>query len=323
VRPPWRSPACPRPDYDAAKKAIAADYKAAKTRCEPLAGNAKDICAAEAKGKEKVALAELGAAYKPTSKTHYDARVAKAEADYSVAKEKCDDQAGNARDVCVKEAQALQTAAKADAKASMKTADAKQAAASRSPKRARTPPPTSATRSMRGEGEVRRTRGHRQGRLHGEREIALRQVVRPEPARARAGRMRTPAHRRSPARRLPCVERHKEHHQPQHRRRSMTSFKRVFTLLAALAIATTLGCAGTAKSESTGEYFDDVALTAKVKSDILAEPTLKSAEINVETFKGVVQLSGFVSTQANIDKAVVVAKNVKGVASVSNKMSVK
>jgi len=103
----------------------------------------------------------------------------------------------------------------------------------------------------------------------------------------------------------------------------MTSLKRVFTLLAALAIATTLGCAGTAKSESTGEYVDDVSITAKVKKDIFDEPTLKSAEINVETFKGVVQLSGFVSSQANINTAVVVAKNVKGVSSVTNKMSVK
>ena len=103
----------------------------------------------------------------------------------------------------------------------------------------------------------------------------------------------------------------------------MTSFKRVFTLLAALAIATTLGCAGTAKSESTGEYFDDVALTAKVKSDILAEPTLKSAEINVETFKGVVQLSGFVSSTDNANLAVATAKGVKGVSSVKNDMRIK
>jgi osmotically-inducible protein OsmY len=103
----------------------------------------------------------------------------------------------------------------------------------------------------------------------------------------------------------------------------MTSLKHVYTLLAALAIATTLGCAGTAKSESTGQYVDDVAITAKVKKDIFDEPSLKSAEINVETFKGVVQLSGFVRSQANINTAVVVAKNVNGVTSVTNKMTVK
>ena len=103
----------------------------------------------------------------------------------------------------------------------------------------------------------------------------------------------------------------------------MTNLKRISTIFAALAIATTLGCAGTAKKESTGEYVDDTAITAKVKKDIFDEPTLKSAEINVETFKGVVQLSGFVSSQANIATATVVAKNVNGVKSVKNDMRVK
>ncbi|QJR16725.1 BON domain-containing protein [Usitatibacter palustris] len=103
----------------------------------------------------------------------------------------------------------------------------------------------------------------------------------------------------------------------------MTTLKQFSTLLAAFAMATTLGCAATSKSESTGEYVDDTAITTKVKSAILAEDTLKSAEINVETFKGIVQLSGFVSTQANVDKAVVVARNVSGVKSVKNDMRVK
>ena len=103
----------------------------------------------------------------------------------------------------------------------------------------------------------------------------------------------------------------------------MTNLKRIYTILAALAIATTVGCAGTAKSESTGEYLDDTSITAKVKKDIFDEPTLKSAEINVETFKGVVQLSGFVANSANIAKATTVAQNVTGVKSVKNDMRVK
>jgi hypothetical protein len=70
-------------------------------------------------------------------------------------------------------------------------------------------------------------------------------------------------------------------------------------LAAVLFIATTLGCASTATHEGTGEYVDDTVITTKVKAAILNEPSLKSAEINVETFKGVVQLSGFVSTPAN------------------------
>jgi osmotically-inducible protein OsmY len=103
----------------------------------------------------------------------------------------------------------------------------------------------------------------------------------------------------------------------------MKDLKRISAILAALAMATTLGCASTAKSESTGEYIDDSAITTKVKSAILGEPTLKSAEINVETFKGIVQLSGFVSSSANVETAITVAKNVGGVKSVKNDMRVK
>jgi osmotically-inducible protein OsmY len=100
-------------------------------------------------------------------------------------------------------------------------------------------------------------------------------------------------------------------------------FKRFFAFLAVLAMATTLGCASTTKHEGTGEYVDDTVITTKVKAAILDEPTLKSAEINVETFKGIVQLSGFVSSKASADKAVYVAQNVNGVKSVKNDMRLK
>jgi osmotically-inducible protein OsmY len=95
------------------------------------------------------------------------------------------------------------------------------------------------------------------------------------------------------------------------------------TFVAVLLMATALGCASTAKQEGTGEYVDDTVITTKVKAAILNEPTLKSAEINVETFKGVVQLSGFVSSQAAVSKAVEVARTVGGVKSVKNDMRLK
>jgi osmotically-inducible protein OsmY len=79
----------------------------------------------------------------------------------------------------------------------------------------------------------------------------------------------------------------------------------------------------TSTSEGTGGYVDDSVITTKVKAAIFEEPSLKSAEINVETFKGTVQLSGFVSSRADINKAVEVARNVKGVTSVKNDMHVK
>jgi len=99
----------------------------------------------------------------------------------------------------------------------------------------------------------------------------------------------------------------------------MTSITRKLASLAGiLFIATSLGCASTAKHEGTGEYVDDSVLTGKVKAAIFNEPTLKSAEINVETYKGVVQLSGFVSSPASQSLAVKVAGEVAGVKSVKD-----
>ena len=95
----------------------------------------------------------------------------------------------------------------------------------------------------------------------------------------------------------------------------------VFVLTALMALS--LGCASTAKQEGTGEYIDDSVITTKVKAMLFDESTLKSGEINVETFKGVVQLSGFVSSQANIDTAVQVARKVNGVKMVNQDMRIK
>lgn len=77
------------------------------------------------------------------------------------------------------------------------------------------------------------------------------------------------------------------------------------------------------KKESAGEYVDDAVITSKIKAAILKDSTLKSAEINVETYKGIVQLSGFLKSRADINQAVRLAKKVKGVKSVKNDMIVK
>ena len=104
----------------------------------------------------------------------------------------------------------------------------------------------------------------------------------------------------------------------------MTSITRkLATLVGIMFVAMALGCASTSKKEGTGEYVDDTVITGKVKAAIFNEPTLKSAEINVETFKGVVQLSGFVSSTANEKTAMQVARDVGGVKSVKNDMRLK
>lgn len=110
----------------------------------------------------------------------------------------------------------------------------------------------------------------------------------------------------------------------------MTHITRTFTgIFAALLLSLPMGCATsthqrqTQTHERAGEYIDDTVLTTKVKAAIFNEPNLKSAEINVETFKGVVQLSGFVSSAEAQRRAVEVARGVEGVKSVKNDMRLK
>lgn len=99
--------------------------------------------------------------------------------------------------------------------------------------------------------------------------------------------------------------------------------KYVSALFLAVTLVSVVGCASTRHQEGTGEYIDDSIITSKVKAAIFNDPVLKVAEINVETYKGVVQLSGFVSSQAAANKAVEVARGVSGVTSVKNDMRIK
>ena len=103
----------------------------------------------------------------------------------------------------------------------------------------------------------------------------------------------------------------------------MNTFSRISVLVAAVALTSLAGCASSQKHESTGQYLDDTSITTRVKAAIFNEPTLKSAEINVETFKGRVQLSGFVNSRTDIARAVTLAQGISGVSSVANDMRMK
>jgi osmotically-inducible protein OsmY len=96
---------------------------------------------------------------------------------------------------------------------------------------------------------------------------------------------------------------------------------RYFVLL--LLIASLIGCASTPTRESTGEYVDDSVITTKVKSLLAADDFLKSFQIGVESYKGVVQLSGFVNNQKAVDKAIEITRSVQGVKSIKNDLIVK
>lgn len=114
--------------YTTAQTGISAEYKLAKAACDAFSGNANDICREQANGKQKVATAQLKAAYTPSEAASYQVRLVRAEANEALALEKCDDLAGNVKDVCVKEAKATAVTAKANAKVHMKTAMAHDAA---------------------------------------------------------------------------------------------------------------------------------------------------------------------------------------------------
>ena len=104
----------------------------------------------------------------------------------------------------------------------------------------------------------------------------------------------------------------------------MVKRHRMLSFLVCIALVTAcLGCASTPTKEGTGEYIDDSAITTKVKSAILGDSALKVFQINVETFKGEVQLSGYVDSAQHVEKAGEVARKVGGVKSVKNNLNVK
>jgi osmotically-inducible protein OsmY len=104
----------------------------------------------------------------------------------------------------------------------------------------------------------------------------------------------------------------------------MDRLHRIFSLLVIIGLVITfVGCAATSKKQSTGQYVDDSVITTKVKAAIFEEPGLKTMQIEVKTYKGVVQLSGFVDTPQSVTRAGQVAATVNGVKSVENDLLVK
>ena len=103
----------------------------------------------------------------------------------------------------------------------------------------------------------------------------------------------------------------------------MITNKHVVRVLGIFSLLFMVACAAGPGQSSTGEYIDDSVITTRVKAAIFNEPTLKSAEVNVETFKGVVQLSGFINSSADMTKAIEVTRAVNGVVSVKNDMRLK
>ncbi len=103
----------------------------------------------------------------------------------------------------------------------------------------------------------------------------------------------------------------------------MNQLKRFSGLSLAVVLVSVLGCTSTPTQEGAGEYVTDSWITTKVKAALVDHPQVKANEVNVETFKGAVQLSGFVSSEAAMQQAVRIARGIKGVTSVKNDMRIK
>jgi len=103
----------------------------------------------------------------------------------------------------------------------------------------------------------------------------------------------------------------------------MTMLKRFSAIFLVAAMVSALGCASKSEPQQPGAYMDDSWLTTKVKTAILDEPSLKVLQINVETYKGQVQLSGFVDNAASQAKAAEIARKVEGVTSVKNDLQLR
>lgn len=103
----------------------------------------------------------------------------------------------------------------------------------------------------------------------------------------------------------------------------MRHFRHTRASCLALVAALSFGCAGSPTQESAGEYIDDTWITTRVKAALIGDDQVRAAEVNVETFKGVVQLSGFVTSEAAMDEAMRIARGISGVTSVENAMRLK
>jgi osmotically-inducible protein OsmY len=126
------------------------------------------------------------------------------------------------------------------------------------------------------------------------------------------------------SRHIALVEYHAQHVTKKNGDQMMENITNVIKIVMCMLLLTSLlSCAGTSQRESTGQYVDDSAITAKVKARIFDEDSLKSMQITVVTFKGDVQLSGFVDSSQNVQKAGQITRNVAGVKSVKNDLVVK
>jgi len=271
--------------YRSLTQKAAADYRKAAADCAALSGNDKDVCKAEAKATRAHAEADAVAKYSNTDRRRESALKKVADADYAVAKEKCDAQTGADRDTCVDNAKSVHAAALADAKAS----------------RNRMAADTGEQAKSAAAAKCEHLSGPARTACLVDNKVPVTEATGAAPVTGSSAAGRT----ESAAERAADKTRHAASDATQRTENAMETAGEK-TRDAAANVATS-----------------DTAITTKVKAGLFREPDLKAMGIHVETEKGVVMLSGFVESKAEADKAVKVAKSVEGVTSVKNAIKVK
>ncbi len=347
--------------YKNVTQKAAADYKLALEACKDMSGNAKTVCMEEAKATRARTEADAVAQYNNTTAGRAKARAAVADADFSVAKAKCNDAAGAEKDSCLANANAVHTAAVADVKADRAMAGATPVTTS--------PNTAAATRDATKAAAVDKCAqiagNSKTGCLIDNRTGAVTTIGGSTTATTAAGTATTAttttvtpmAPSKVADKSLIAVDNAADNTRAaaanaadntraaaavaadKTRNAAATVVEKTKEVAATVADKTRSAAATVAgktevaadkaevKSDAaarkSGAVVADSVITTKVKADIFKEPELKSMAIHVETEKGVVMLSGFVDSKADADKAVTVAKNVEGVNSVKSAIKVK
>ncbi|MFC4930162.1 BON domain-containing protein [Massilia sp. GCM10023247] len=308
----------------------ATEYKAATAKCDAKSGNDKDICMAEAKAARARSESQAIAKYNNSEQGRANARAKVAEAEYDVAKEKCDDKSGAEKDSCLDNAKSVRTAALADAKAGRTSATAGANAAADSDgliASTDTKDPAKAAAVAKCE----QVAGSDTACLVDNKGKATALANRADNATERAADKtrdgaETVVDKTKAAAATVVAKTREMASNVGDKTREVAADAREESKDAVAKTDNAAERAGDKTRDAgraTATAASDTAITTKVKASLFKEPELKSMAINVETEKGVVMLSGFVESKAEADKAVKAAREVDGVTSVKNNIKVK
>lgn len=293
-----------------------ADYRDAIAKCDAMSGNAQDVCAAQAKLTRIQTEAKALAQYNNTPASREKARTSLADAEFSLAKARCDGKSGADKDDCMNNAKSVHSAALADAKADRSTAAATAATA-----------PGGLVTSTETRDPVKAAAVDKCAQTAGDSKIGCVIETKPSAVRdtaaAAAGRTENAVDNAADTTRAATADA-----AVKTREVAATAAEKTKAVAATAAektkeVADRAGDKASAATATTRVAMADTAITTKVKAGLVKEPDLESLGIHVETEKGVVMLSGFVNSKTEADKAVKVAKNVDGVSNVRSAIQVK